>query len=141
MISQLTVFLENKKGHLARACAAIAEAGFDMKALFLADTADFGIARIFCDRPLAAAAALSEAGFRAKIVPVLAVRVPHRRGGLAELLAFLDAADVNIEYSYCFSVGADTAVDVLKVGTDDVEGRLAAAGFEIVQEKEVYELG
>ena len=59
MISQLTVFMENERGRLASACRAIADAGINMYALFVADTADFGVARIFCDTPQAAADALA----------------------------------------------------------------------------------
>ena len=42
MISQLTVFLENEEGRLASAVRTISNAGINMQALFLADTADFG---------------------------------------------------------------------------------------------------
>ena len=41
MISQLTVFLENKEGRLASAVRSIARADINMQAMFLADT--FGI--------------------------------------------------------------------------------------------------
>ena len=141
MVSQLTVFIENKKGHLARACRAIADAGINMRALFLADTADFGIARVFCDRPETAVRALRDAGFRAKITPVLAVRVPHSEGGLADLLEFLDQENVNIEYGYCYSIGDGFAVNVLKVDDVGVEARLAQSGYRIVEAEEIYELG
>ncbi|MCL2826231.1 MAG: amino acid-binding protein [Eggerthellaceae bacterium] len=141
MISQVTIFLENRKGHLARACRAIADAGVNMRALFLADTADFGIARIFCDRPEFTVRALGEAGFRAMVTPVLAVHVPNREGALAALLEFLDKEEVNVEYSYCFSVNDDAAINVLKVGDSGIEGRLADAGYQIAKEEEVYALG
>ncbi len=90
MISQLTVFLENENGRLASACRTLADAGINMHALYLADTADFGVARIFCDTPQAAADALTAAGYRAAVTPVLGVRVPDVPGGLASLLEFLD---------------------------------------------------
>ncbi len=67
MISQLTVFLANEKGRLAAASRVLSDAGINMQALFIADTADFGIVRIFCDTPALAAAKLAEAGFRATI--------------------------------------------------------------------------
>ncbi|MCL1837956.1 MAG: hypothetical protein FWG47_01385 [Propionibacteriaceae bacterium] len=140
MISQLTVFIENKKGHLANACRAIANAGINMHALFLADTADFGIARIFCDRPNFATQALRDAGFRAKITPVLAVRIPDHKGCLADLLEFLDSEDVNIEYGYCYSANNGYAIDVLKVSGDEVEERLTLAGYQLVAPNEIYEL-
>ena len=140
MISQLTVFIENRKGHLACACRAIADAGINMRALFLADTADFGIARIFCDRPEFAAQALRDAGFRAKITPVLAVRIPNQGGCLADLLEFLDSADSNIEYGYCFSMNDQFALNVLKVEGPSPESELLEAGYHIVEPQEVYDL-
>ncbi len=84
MISQLSVFLANEKGRLAAACRTLADAGYNMHSLVLADTADFGVARIFCDRPDAAAAMLIDAGYRAAVTPVIAVRVPNEPGGRSE---------------------------------------------------------
>ena len=51
MITQVTIFLENDNGRLAEAVRVISDAGLNMRALFLADTATFGLARIFCDKP------------------------------------------------------------------------------------------
>ncbi|MCL1796890.1 MAG: amino acid-binding protein [Eggerthellaceae bacterium] len=140
MISQLTVFIENRKGHLAQACRVIADEDINMRALFLADTTDFGIARIFCDCPEKAAEALRGAGFRAKVIDVLGVRVPDRKGGLAELLEFLDRENVDVEYGYCFSINENFAIDVLKVNDASIELRLVEAGYALVQSEEVYAL-
>lgn len=139
MISQLTVFLENEKGRLAAACRTVADAGINMHSLFLADTQDFGVVRLLVDHPKKAAEALRAAGYRATITPVTAVRVPNRPGGLAELLEFMDTEDVNVEYGYCFSVGADYAVDVLKTDEDaTLEEKLVKAGFQPVAAEEIY---
>ena len=141
MISQLTVFMENERGRLASACRTIADAGINMYALFVADTADFGVARIFCDTPQAAADALTAAGYRAAVTPVLGVRVPDEPGGLASLLEFMDEAGANIEYGYCFAAPGGTAVDVIKVdGDEGIEQRLSDAGFKLVAPEEIYEL-
>lgn len=140
MIEQLSVFLENDKGRLAHLTRELADAGVNMHDLFVADTSDFGIVRIFCDTPRRAAEVLRSAGYRAALTDVLAVRVPNRQGGLAELLEFLDAEEVNIEYGYCFSMGDDVAIDVLKVENPAIEDTLSQAGFDIVEAKEVYAL-
>lgn len=139
MISQLTVFLENERGRLASACRVVSDEGINMHALFLADTEEFGVARMLVDTPDAAASALEAKGYRATVTPVLAVRVPNCPGGLASLLEFLDAQDVNVEYGYCFSLDADAAVDVLKVAADElIEEKLVEAGFQPVSAEEVY---
>ncbi|MEF9841589.1 MAG: amino acid-binding protein [Raoultibacter sp.] len=138
MISQLTVFLENEKGRLASACKVIADKGINMHALFLADTQDFGVARIFCDTPNKASEALVDAGYRATVIDVLGVKVPNRPGGLAELLEFFDKHDINIEYGYCFSINGDTAIDVLKVSDSNVETYLAKTDYVLVHPEDVY---
>lgn len=138
MISQLTVFLQNEKGRLAAACRAIADANINMHALLLADTQDFGVARIFCDTPDAAAQLLADAGYRATVTPVIAVRVPNQPGGLASLLEFCDEHDMNVEYGYCFGFAGEAAINVLKIDGADAEDILATGGFEIVQPEEIY---
>lgn len=139
MISQLTVFLENQKGRLAAACRTVSDAGINMHALFIADTQDFGVVRMLVDHPKKAAEALRSAGYRATITPVTAVRVPNQPGGLAKLLEFMDSQDVNVEYGYCFSVGEDYAIDVLKTDEDaQLESKLIEGGFQPVAPEEIY---
>lgn len=138
MISQLTVFLTNEKGRLAAASRTLADAGINMQALFIADTADFGIVRIFCDTPERAAEALAEAGFRATITPVIAVSVADEPGTLARLLEFCNEEAMNIEYGYCFSTANGVAVDVLKVQEAGAEEALRNAGFKVLAPEEVY---
>lgn len=137
MISQLSIFLQNKKGHLAKAVGTIADAEINMHALYIADTQDFGVARIFCDTPDDAARILTDAGFKASVTPVVAVRIADEPGGLARLLRFCDDANMNIEYAYCFAVRDESAIDVLKIDAQDAEDKLRAAGFHIVEHDEI----
>ncbi len=139
MISQLTVFLQNEKGHLASACKELSDANINMQALFLADTSEFGVARIFCDTPQLAAKTLESAGYRASITPLVAIRVAHEPGALAQLLQFCDTNNMNVEYAYCFSL-SDSAINVLKIDGDDVEEVLSNAGFDVVRPEEIYAL-
>ena len=134
MIEQLTVFIQNEKGRLSGLCRTLADANINMHDLFIA------VVRVFCDTPQAAAKVLDEAGFRASVTKVLAVRVPNEPGGLAHLLETIESMGANIEYGYCFSRGEATAIDVLKVVDDTVEGKLSEAGFDVVSAEEVYKL-
>ncbi len=133
MIDQVTVFLENKKGRLAALTRVLADANVNMEALTIAETSDYGLVRIICDDAPKAVSALRDADFRANTTKVIAVAVPNRPGGLADLLETFEAADLNIEYGYCFSAEEGKAVDVLKVS--DVERAAAViqeAGYELV---------
>ncbi|PKQ17272.1 MAG: amino acid-binding protein [Actinobacteria bacterium HGW-Actinobacteria-7] len=139
MVEQVSVFLENKSGRLAELTRTLGDAGIDMHALMVADTSEFGIVRIICDAPEHAKALLDERGFSASITPVLAVEVPDRPAGLAELLEALDAAAMGVEYAYCFVQPTGTsAVDVLKVDNAQAEQVLVDAGFKPLGPADLY---
>jgi len=139
MISQLTVFLRNEKGRLASAVSTLADSQINLLALFVADTADFGVARIFSEKPKEACESLIEAGYRAALTPVIAVPIDNEQGSLAHLLSFLDECDVNIEYSYCFTIDANVALNVIKVQDSSVEAKLQKAGFKTLTDQDVYD--
>ncbi|MEE8723076.1 MAG: amino acid-binding protein [Eggerthellaceae bacterium] len=138
MIEQITVFLENKEGRLTALCKTLGDAGINMHALTVADTADFGLVRIIADDPQRAVDVLQTAGYRAALTKVAAIQVPNEPGGLARLLETLDSLDVNIEYGYCFSMGADFSVDVLKVHhSGEVVSAIEAAGFRVLTNEDI----
>lgn len=133
MIEQVTVFLENEKGRLLALTEALGNADVNMQALTIAETSDYGLVRIVCDKPEEACRVLEQEGFRAIVTKVLGVVVPNRPGGLAGLLQTLESLDLNIEYGYCFSAKDGEAVDVLKVA--DPAGATAAlekAGYALL---------
>ena len=134
MIEQITVFLENREGRLAKMCRCIADAGVNMSALTIADTSEYGVVRIVCDDPAKAVEALEAGGYRAIATKVVAVAVPNRPAGLAELLDVLDKLDLNIEYVYCFSLRGDQAVDVLRFqDADKAAEAIKAAGITLLE--------
>ncbi len=101
-VEQIAVFLENKSGRLAEITSIIAEEGVNIRALSVADTADFGILRLIVDDVEKAKAALKSKGFTVGITNVLAVEVADRIGGLATVLRSIEAAGLNVEYMYAF---------------------------------------
>lgn len=141
MIEQLSVFLENKSGRLAEMSRVLGRAGVNMRALMVADTAEFGVARILCDRPHEAREALEAAGFGVSLTRVIAVEIPDRPGGLAEVLDVLDSAGVNVEYAYAFvEPDRPAAVDVFRV--EDAEAACAAleaGGIRVLRAADLYE--
>ena len=136
MVDQLTVFLENEEGRLAKLCRALADAGINMDALTLMDTPEYGVVRIICQDPAVAQKALTERGYRASLTKVSLIRLPNRPGALADLLGILDDLDIPVEYGYCFSVADDAAADVLKISDPAAASRatfaIEEAGFKVL---------
>lgn len=106
-IQQLSIFAENKPGHISGPCRLLAEQGVDIRALALADTQRFGILRMIVSDPTKATKVLEAAGHVVKITEVLAIPVSDQPGGLAQVLAALEGTAVNIEYMYAFPFGHD----------------------------------
>ncbi len=139
MVRQLTVFLENSPGRLARLTRTLGDAGVNMRALMVADTAEFGVVRIICDRTQVAKDALEDAGFSVSVTEVIAVAVPDHPGGLADILEVLGAEDINVEYAYCFvEPGGSSAVDVFRVErVTDAMRVLGEAGIRVLRAADI----
>ncbi|NLF67490.1 MAG: ACT domain-containing protein [Candidatus Anammoximicrobium sp.] len=106
-IHQLSVFVENRPGHLVAPCRLLAQAGINIVTLALAETQQYGILRLIVRDWQKAKDVLQASGFRVTITEVLAVQVDDRPGGLAEVLEPISAAELNVEYMYAFSMKAN----------------------------------
>ncbi len=139
-IAQISVFLENEAGRLANAAKILGGAEVNIRALSIADTADFGILRLIVDDPERAAAVLRGAGLTVSLTDVIAVEMPDRPGGLAQVLDALADARVNIEYMYAFvTQSAEGAVVVFRVDQlDEAIRALAASGLRLLSGDDVY---
>ena len=127
-VKQISIFLENKPGRLSGICRTLADAGVSISTLSLADTADFGIVRMIVDDHAKGVAALSGAGFTVKETDVVKATVPDRPGGMAEIMEKLDAAGVDIEYSYAYALGSgEKAILVFKFD-DNAKAEAALEG-------------
>lgn len=119
-VKQISVFLENKKGRLADVTRILAAESVNIRALSLADTADFGVLRIIVNDAERCLAVLKKASFVAQVTDVVAIEVEDRPGGLARILEMLDAAGVNVEYMYAYvEKSKDNAVVICRI--DDRE--------------------
>ncbi len=102
MIKQISVFLENKSGRLVRVAQVLGDAGISIRGVSIADTSDFGILRMIVDQPDLAITELKDKGIMATVTDVIAIEIPDKPGGLAQVLAYLDQAGINVEYLYSF---------------------------------------
>jgi hypothetical protein len=139
-IHQLSLFLENKPGSLIEPCRLLSQSGIDMRTLTLADTERFGILRMIVSDWEKAKSMLQSAGFAMNIVEVVAVEVPDRPGGLAEILEVFEGGDINIEYMYAFPFGrGEMAVLIFRFDNPDAAiERLQARAINVVDSVEVY---
>ena len=141
-VKQISVFLENKPGALADLTRTLADSGIDMRAFSLAETSDFGIARIIVDDLYKTTTVLKDAGFIHAVSSVLAVRIPDVPGGLSHVLAILNEENTNVEYMYAFLGGrAGSAYMIFKVaGHHKAAAALTGKGIELVDQEELSEL-
>ena len=101
-IRQISIFLENKKGRLAEVAGVLAREGVNIRALSLADTADFGVLRIIVNDPQRCLEVLGRNDIIAQATDVLAVEIEDRPGGLMRVLEVCHDNGLNIEYMYAF---------------------------------------
>ena len=141
-VKQISVFLENKFGRLAEVTRTLGENDINIRALSIADTTDFGILRLIVNKPEDANRILREKGFMVSETEVIAVDVPDRPGGLADVLETLGTANVNIEYLYAFiNQSSQEALVIFRVeNCDAAMAALREKKIRVLDGKEVYDL-
>jgi hypothetical protein len=136
MIDQLTVCLPNEPGRLAQMSRAMGADNIQIRALMVADTTDFGIIRIVCDRPQDALSLLRGLGYDATLTQVVGIEVSDVPGGLGVLLDHLASADLNVEYAYTCPMGGRT-IDIVKVTGEPLAIKLRESGLTMVSAEEL----
>ncbi|MCL2790024.1 MAG: ACT domain-containing protein [Desulfobulbus sp.] len=138
-VEQIAVFLENKSGRLAEITSILAENGINIRALSVADTADFGILRLIVDKVDLAKEVLRAGGFTVGKTNVVAVEVPDRSGGLAGVLKVAHEVGLNVEYMYAF-VNKSGADAVLIFRFDEMDKAIAVLqerGFALLTGQQI----
>jgi hypothetical protein len=138
-IQQISLFAENKPGHISAPARLLAAEGINIRALYLADTQEYGILRLIVADWQRATELLVAKGFIVKVTEVLAVEVPDRPGGLADVLDALQGSGINIEYMYAFPyMRGDQAIIIFRFNDPDAAiERLQAAGINLVASEEL----
>ena len=115
-VKQISVFLENKNGRLSEVTRILSEAGISLRAVTIADTADFGILRLIVEEPDRCLKLLQDNKFTARVTEVIGVRINDKPGALHEVLQIFEDNGVNIEYLYStMMVLEDKVVIMFKV--------------------------
>jgi hypothetical protein len=139
-LKQLSVFLENRPGHLSRVCEVLAEAGINIVTMTLADTREFGILRLIVREWQRAKEALETAGFAVNTTDVMAIEVADEPGGLEKILKAAEAGGLSVEYMYAFACKQKKNA-LIVIRFDDIERASAAlkeAGIGVLSAAEFY---
>ena len=123
-IRQISVFLENKTGHLNKILAILADNGININALTVADSSDYGLLRMLVSDPEKAAALLRAENVTVRIHEVISLEMDAAPGSMSAILNLFTEAGLSIEYVYAFSFGSKS---VLILRTNDRE-----KAFEVI---------
>lgn len=100
MIHQISVFLENRKGSLSEITKTLADNHINLRAISIAESADYGVLRLIADDAEKATSTLLANGFVLSMTPVTVISVPDEPAGLSQLLDLLASGGIDIEYMY-----------------------------------------
>ncbi len=141
-IKQLSIFLQNRMGSLAKPLEVLTVANVNIRAMCMADTSEFGILRLVVDDPIKGKEALEENNFLVKITEIIGVEMNDSPGGLTTVLDIIKDNLIDLEYLYAFSHDkAEKAI--LLLHADDIDNLISVLSknnIPIVSAEEVYNL-
>jgi hypothetical protein len=105
-VHEVTAYLENKPGRLAKICSALAQEKVDIRALTVMETEGPSVLRFVTSDLEATKSVLTSLGTEYRITEVMAVPMENRTGALAKLLERLAEEHINVEYAYVSTTGA-----------------------------------
>lgn len=136
MLKQISVFLANQPGILAKLTKTLMDHKINIRALTVAETADYGILRMLVNKTEEAVKILKEENYLVSITEVIAVEIPDEPGALYKLADLLGKNQVNIEYVYS-TLFKNEAIIVLRI--DDLEkavSTLRGTSFKLIESQE-----
>jgi hypothetical protein len=138
-ITQVSVFLENKKGRLLEVCTLLGKNNINIRALNVAESEGFGVLRIVVDKSQEAVDVLKKNNLVANLTDVVAVEVEDRPGGLAKVLEVLTKNNINVEYMYGFvEKHSNNALMVFRFEEPDKAAKvLNDNGIKVVKQAEL----
>ncbi len=141
-IKQISLFVENKPGRMAKVSKTLSDAGVNIRALTIAEAGDFGVIRMVVDNPDEGYKVLHDNGFTVSATDVLAVEMKDTPGGLYEIVDSLGTNKINVDYAYAFvTAKAERAMLILRV--DDLpraKQALSSRGIKIATKEEIQEI-
>jgi hypothetical protein len=137
---QLSVFLENKSGRLTEVLEALGGENIRIKALSVADTAEFGILRLIVSDPEKARELLKKKSFSVNLTEVISVIVPNEAKHYAKILRILSDLGISVEYTYAFSVGDKSIIILRCSNTEEAIKALKSHEMELLRASDLYKI-
>jgi len=141
MTYQVSIFLENKLGHLEKVTNVLKGAAINIRSLHLNHTANgWGILNLVVSNPELAYRLLNESGMSAALREIVVVKMADQPGGLDGLLKEIVKAGVNFTNAYGRVVNdGESAFFVIDVqDIPDARSNLASVGLDIIADEFVY---
>ncbi|MBR6024316.1 MAG: acetolactate synthase [Methanobrevibacter sp.] len=141
-IKQLSIFLQNRMGSLAKPLEVLTVADVNIRAMCMADTSEFGILRLVVDNPEKGKEALEQNNFLVKMTEIIGVEMNDAPGGLTSVLNTIKDNNIDLEYLYAFTHDKKDKA-ILLLHTDDIDrliNVLNENNITIVPSEEVYNL-
>ncbi len=142
MASQVTVFVENKPGRIARITRILGNNNINIRAITISDMGEYGLINILTNDPDSASDVLSKEGYSVSRKYVIGVIMKDRPGGLADIAEYLNKSTINISNAYGFILKeGDKAVLILEVDDfDRAEEVIRKGGFHTLTEGELHNI-
>ncbi|MGE4354122.1 MAG: ACT domain-containing protein [Oscillospiraceae bacterium] len=136
-VRQISVFAENRSGAILEITSVLKETNINIRALSIADTADFGVVRLIVSDTDKALAALRERGLTAMENPVMAIRIDDTPGAFHGILEALYEKTITIEYSYAYASPTAGATVIMKCRRQELAAQLIQAhGYKLLSQEE-----
>lgn len=139
MIRQLSVFVQNEIGSLARVTTVLKNNGINLRAIASFDTPEFAILRMVVDQPEKAKELLAAGGFAVKMTEAVAVELDDVPGALDGMLQVIADARQGINYIYSI-VLRNGKIPLMIVNTDDLTKTSAALkekGYVVAEQEDL----
>ena len=133
-IKQISVFVENRPGHLQRILALFTEKDINVRGYSCSDTGDYGIARFIVDKPEKALSVLAERDVAATSSDVICLVLKDEPGVLERVFGLMAESGVNISYSYSL---ISTYIAFKVNDPDKAEEYLTEQGISLINQNDL----
>jgi hypothetical protein len=133
---QVSVFLENKPGRLAKVLSALAKEKVNLTALTVMDSHEHSVLRMVADDVPRTTKVLDALGARHAESDVLLVELRNQVGALARVCELLGAEHVNIDYAYCSAGGRNgKTYGIFKVSNTDKAMKILSGPLDVAAKR------